>query len=302
MAQAHPPTFTGIAIHSIDEANRLFHVVRLGKAKLFTRRLSVEERRAIYTGCVFVWEERNPTLEATGEGIERWTDGRRWSCSRTKTGFLYYSEKMPEIADPIATAALSPNRLVKQTYSVWVDTLEGRRKWHLVAYYTEHTHKQLGSVDEIIRRILGGQAPVIPVDAYQPARQPKGGRNRQEEADDDDAPLAASSSDVSRDEPPRTPPSSSLEAKLIAVVDLDNLKLPEIQQPLPSRDPLYILHNCVAMCPDIYQAQNRGLLAADTSKDLAPLVYMRKTPYTPRHPLDNDALRSCDANSRWLSA
>lgn len=66
MAQSQSPTFTGIAIRTIDEANRLFHVVNLGKARLFTRRLTVEERRAIYTGCVFVWEERNPALEATG--------------------------------------------------------------------------------------------------------------------------------------------------------------------------------------------------------------------------------------------
>ena len=60
------PTFTGIVIRTVEEANRLFHVVRLGRAKLFTRRLTVEERRAIYTGCVFVWEERNQTLEAVG--------------------------------------------------------------------------------------------------------------------------------------------------------------------------------------------------------------------------------------------
>lgn len=101
------------------------------------------------------------------------------------------------------------------------------------------------------------------------------------------------------DEPPRTPP-SSLEDRLIAVVDMDNLVLPEIPS-LPSRDPLYVLQNCVAVCPDIHQAQHRGLLGADASKDLAPLVYLRKTPYTPRHPLDNESLRYCDANSRWLA-
>jgi len=300
MAQVQSPTFTGIAIRTIDEANRLFHVVRLGKAHLFTRRLTVEERRAIYTGCVFVWEERNPTHEATGEGIERWTDGRRWSCSRTKTGFLYYNEKLPEVADPVAAAALLPNRLVKQTYSVWVVTPDGRRKWHLVAYYTEGTQDHLRSVDEVIGHILGGQAPQIPVDAYEPARQPKGSRNRHDnEPDEDTPPMPTASTRPSPDEPPRTPP-ATLEDRLIAVVDMDNLVLPEIQS-IPPRDPLYVLQNCIAVCPDIYQAQNRAVLGTDASKDLAPLVYQRKTPYTPRHPLDNESLRSCDANSTWLS-
>ncbi|TCD67877.1 hypothetical protein EIP91_011875 [Steccherinum ochraceum] len=299
-AQVQPPTFTGITIRTIDEANRLFHVVRLGKANLFTRRLTVEERRAIYTGCVFVWEERNPTLEATG-------------------GFLYYNEKLPEIADPVAAAALLPNRLIKQTYSVWVGTPEGKRKWHLVAYYTDDTQERLRPSDEVIAHILGGQPPQIPVDAFEPARQPKGGKNRQEEPDEADAPPApiASSSSTSsssssarsntRDEPrnSKTPPPMTLEDKLrLAVVDMENLTLPEIPN-IPPRDPLYVLQNCVAVCPDIYQAQSTALMGAGAdaaSKDLAPLVYMRKTPYTPRHPLDNDALRFCDANSRWLSA
>lgn len=66
MAQTQSPTFTGIAVRSVEEANHLFEIVRLNKATLFTQRLTVEERRAIYTGCVFVWEERSPTVEATG--------------------------------------------------------------------------------------------------------------------------------------------------------------------------------------------------------------------------------------------
>lgn len=171
-----------------------------------------------------------------------------------------------------------------------------------VAYYTEGTQDHLSSVDSAIARILGGPTPQIPVDAYEPARQPKGGRNRHDDVEENDAPpavVASSSTTSTLDDAPRTPP-SSLEDKLIAIVDMDNLVLPEIQH-LPQRDPLYVLQNCVAVCPDIYQAQNRGLFSPEASKDLAPLVYMRKNPYTPRHPLDNESLRYCDANSRWLA-
>ena len=36
------------------------------------RRLDAEERRAITSGNVYVWEERGSSTEATGLGIERW--------------------------------------------------------------------------------------------------------------------------------------------------------------------------------------------------------------------------------------
>ncbi|THH29631.1 hypothetical protein EUX98_g4564 [Antrodiella citrinella] len=283
MAQPQAPTFTDITVRTVEEANRLFHVVSLGQAHLFTRRLTVDERRSIYTGCIFVWEERNPTHEATG-------------------GFLYYTEKLPEIGNPATVRALLPDKLIKQTYSVWVNTAEGRRKWHLVAYYTEDTQHRLRSADEGIRLIMGGDIQQIPVDAYEPARQPKGARNRNDEVEDDTAPASAPDGTSSHDEPLATPPASgsgsgSLEDRLTTAVDLDNLDLPKIQP----RDPLFVLRNCVAVCPDIYQAQNRAILGADASKDLAPLIYQRKTPYKPRHPLDNESLRFCDANSTWLA-
>lgn len=144
------------------------------------------------------------------------------------------------------------------------------------------------------------QVSQVPADAYEPARQPKGARHRHEDVEDGEG---AQDDQSPRDELPRTPPSgASLEEKLIAVVDMDNLVLPEIQS-IPQRDPLFVLRNCVAVCPDIYEAQNRSVIGnRNAPQDLAPLVYMRKVPYTPRHPLDNDALRCCDANSRWLSA
>jgi hypothetical protein len=38
---------------------------------MVTRRLDTDERRAIISGCVFVWEERGPNTEATGVSQEK---------------------------------------------------------------------------------------------------------------------------------------------------------------------------------------------------------------------------------------
>lgn len=51
---------------------------------MVTRRLDSDERAALQTGCVYAWEERSPNTEITGIGIERFTEGRRWSASRVR--------------------------------------------------------------------------------------------------------------------------------------------------------------------------------------------------------------------------
>lgn len=51
---------------------------------MVTRRLDADERLALTTGCVYAWEERGPHTEITGLGIERFTEGRRWSPSRVR--------------------------------------------------------------------------------------------------------------------------------------------------------------------------------------------------------------------------
>lgn len=51
---------------------------------MVTRRLDSDERAALQTGCVYAWEERSPNTEITGTGIERFTEGRRWSASRVR--------------------------------------------------------------------------------------------------------------------------------------------------------------------------------------------------------------------------
>lgn len=56
------------------DAHIVFEAVRRGILPLLRRRLTADERDDITSGNVFVWEE----AEHKG-GLERWTDGRRWS-------------------------------------------------------------------------------------------------------------------------------------------------------------------------------------------------------------------------------
>ncbi|KAH7924213.1 hypothetical protein BV22DRAFT_1165803 [Leucogyrophana mollusca] len=158
------PTCAGLRVRSPQDAQVIFHAVSLGVLPMVRRRLDTEERRSIRSGCVFVWEERGPNAEATGLGIERWTDGKRWGPSRVRDEFLFYHEKDPEPVDVELTSDsdttcvfiyLGPRSdqvrvsLVKQTYSVFVETSRGRRKWHLIAYFTHDTLDQLRTVSDL---------------------------------------------------------------------------------------------------------------------------------------------------------
>ncbi|KAF9050054.1 hypothetical protein BJ165DRAFT_1525344 [Panaeolus papilionaceus] len=132
--------------------------VRDGILHMVTRRLDADERAALRSGCVYAWEERGPHSEITGLGIERFTEGRRWSPSRVRDEFLFYYEKYsppPDASNLGNPSERQPPRdwdpLVKQTYSVWVETEKGRRKWHLTAYFTQATIDQLGTIDDIPR-------------------------------------------------------------------------------------------------------------------------------------------------------
>jgi len=161
------PTCTRLRVRSPQDAQVIFHAVAVCVLPMVTRRLDTEERRAITSGSVFVWEERGPNPEATGLGIERWTDGKRWGPSRVRDEFLFYQEKDPDPVEidqnsdsdttlgsgsrPHNNLRQEPVRssLVKQTYSVYVDTSRGRRKWHLIAYFTADTADDLRTVSEI---------------------------------------------------------------------------------------------------------------------------------------------------------
>jgi len=155
------PTCTDIRVRSVSDALVIFYAVSKGVLPIVSRRLDSEERRCIRSGSVYVWEERGPDAEATGLGIERWTDGIRWGPSRVRDEFLFYSEReldveLDVIGQPFSLH-LPPGsyygrpreRLIKQTYSVYVDlTGRGRRKWHLIAYFTQETIDNLYTIDD----------------------------------------------------------------------------------------------------------------------------------------------------------
>lgn len=70
------PTYTGIRIRSARDANILFHAVALGLLPLVTRRLDEAERLQVRSGCVYVWEERNPSyFDFNGQEMKRFTEG-----------------------------------------------------------------------------------------------------------------------------------------------------------------------------------------------------------------------------------
>ncbi|KAL0956834.1 hypothetical protein HGRIS_002945 [Hohenbuehelia grisea] len=171
MQHMQRPTCTNVRIRSTVDAHKIFYAVQQGILQMVTRRLDADERLALRSGCVYAWEERGPHTEITGLGIERFTEGRRWSPSRVRDEFLFYYEKFAPSQDMSHnTADKVPPRdwdpLVKQTYSVWVETPKGRRKWHLstfdtngflccalsipiAAYFTQATVDQLGTIDDI---------------------------------------------------------------------------------------------------------------------------------------------------------
>ncbi|KAF8198065.1 hypothetical protein BJ912DRAFT_56323 [Pholiota molesta] len=98
---------------------------------MVTRRLDADERLALRSGCIYAWEERGPHSELTGLGIEH--------ANHIVIGNAPDRQMQPPRDwDP----------LVKQTYSVWVQTDKGRRKWHLTAYFTQTTIDQLGTIDD----------------------------------------------------------------------------------------------------------------------------------------------------------
>ncbi|KAJ7933815.1 hypothetical protein B0H13DRAFT_2650318 [Mycena leptocephala] len=146
---AQQPTCTNIRIRSVDDAHKIFYAIHKGVLRMVTRRLDSDERAALQTGCVYAWEERSPNTEITGTGIERFTEGRRWSASRVRDEFLFYYEKWAPDPNHGGPQPVGWEQLVKQTYSVWVETERGKRKWHLTAYFTQTTVDRLGTVDDI---------------------------------------------------------------------------------------------------------------------------------------------------------
>ncbi|GAW03226.1 hypothetical protein LENED_004933 [Lentinula edodes] len=175
-----------LRVRTPSDAHAIFHAVSLNLLPIVARRLDTEERRAISSGCVFVWEERGSSAESTGLGIERWTDSIRWGPSRVKDEFLFYHEKEPDAADlELASESNGPitphhysrgfyrENLIKQTYSVFVETPRGRRKWHLIAYFTQESLEFLHTIDDI----PGLSSLHVPPGKYKSARSAKNGKS-----------------------------------------------------------------------------------------------------------------------------
>ncbi|KAG2138529.1 Gti1/Pac2 family-domain-containing protein [Suillus clintonianus] len=166
------PSLQNVRIRSTRDALHIFHAVARNALPLTTRRLDAEERRAISPGNVYVWEERSANSEATGLGMERWTDGMGWGPSRVRDEFLFYQQKECDVNDDPgssgtpwaqmismypssrARATGDSERLIKQTYSVRVSLPDDRargitRKWHLTAYFSQQKLDRLNTIDNI---------------------------------------------------------------------------------------------------------------------------------------------------------
>jgi len=148
MACTHPSLY----VRDAHDACVVLEAVRKGVLPLWTKRLTPAERNSVRPGNIYVWEEADEK-----GGLERWTDGRRWTQSRMRLDFLFYEELAPlteedkEVKRQLRSSAeasntappsrrrermLRANGLAKQTISMLVKTGEQQtlKRWHLVAY------------------------------------------------------------------------------------------------------------------------------------------------------------------------
>ncbi|KAF7427899.1 hypothetical protein PC9H_007116 [Pleurotus ostreatus] len=261
-------TCTGIRVRSPADARVIFHSVYLNILPIVTRRLDTEERNTITPGSVYVWEERGPHAEATGLGIERWTDGIRWGPSRVRDGFLFYHEKETRHIDaeniygatPISQMRHEPSRgLIKQTYSVYVDTTSGRKKWHLIAYFTEESLEYLRTVNDLPHLA----SLLVPQGRYKSARTAKG--RIRDQVEDDYTPSSGSQL------PPINSPISDTQEKIFTDARRPSLPHPRNEYPR-------------------VVSERQSPPTPSTPKDLAPLAYLENIAPRPRHPVDEKLL------------
>ncbi|KIM33780.1 hypothetical protein M408DRAFT_325383 [Serendipita vermifera MAFF 305830] len=162
------PTLTNTRLRSTADAHAIIHAARTGLLRMVDRRLDTQERAGIQVGNIYVWEERG-SLDLSGMGIERWTDGIRWGPSRLRNDFLYYQQRedLPKdkharsqqnrrpTLEPYENAACGRvdelDRMIKQTYSVHV--YDGQQhtssplKLHIIAYFNRRMVENLQTID-----------------------------------------------------------------------------------------------------------------------------------------------------------
>jgi len=260
------PTLTGRRVRSGWDARLIFHAVAQQKLPLIVRRLTNEERKAyIRAGSVFVWEERGPTSQATGGGIERWTDGKHWSPSRLRGEFLVYTERSRNPRKPSQQTPCpnSQDRLIKQTFSVWVNKRSETRKWHLVSYYTTGSVSRLGTIDGLL------DPACLPdlEEKYRSARSTKG-RHREEDL-------------LYELQSPNPHPFGSPEHQLTS---MDLIPTTPTVPPAWDGDTFTPIN-----CWDDQQRPVGG------DRTLAPLVYLESVSPPPRPSVDDSAIRALDS-------
>ena len=180
-----------------------------------------------------------------------------------------------------------------------------------VAYYTPDTRDHLHTVDDI--PLLAGLRNSVPPNAYRPARTSRT-RTRAEPLPSPEPQPSPAVARISvqqiRVPPPRPPSPNPSTPELMPPSwghDGDNDDGPEIGSSpnspvssimeMPSArtpDPEWVLKNCVAVC-NIYETPYRRVM--DESKVLAPLIYMKDSPYQARQSFDVDALRALETVS-----
>jgi hypothetical protein len=191
-----------------------------------------------------------------------------------REGFLFYHEKQsPQHLyseyDMAGSSSLahdaSRHSLIKQTYTVFVDTSKGQRKWHLIAYFTEESVERLKCIDDI-PQLANLQ---VPHGKYKSARSAKG-----------------------RPDHIFNP---ELEASEYGHLEY----VPYTPRAVPSHSP----KESVWHKPGLHETRHigprrrPGWIGDSTSNDgngpaaLAPLAYLENIPPPRRHPLDEKALK-----------
>ncbi|KAL5485488.1 hypothetical protein ACEPAI_8130 [Sanghuangporus weigelae] len=278
---SQPESCTVTTIHRPYQECNLRHALEYG-------RLNTEERRAVRSGNVYIWEQRGRNSETTGLKLERWTDGIRWSASRIRDEFLLYHEREPNTDYEFTDMELGASyRLVKQTYSVFVETNQGRCKWHLTAYFIPATVGQLRTIDDI--PALANIRP--PEGIYTSAKTGKG-RARGECYSSDIHSDISAAADSSKSEQQYPPPPIYVP-----------YPGPQLLSPLPresaSPEGLHAPNRHGSSSSSPLSAGSDGQMQPNAARLLhlpSPRLYPAALVYAPRHPIDSEALRSLGRN------
>ncbi len=166
-----------------------------------------------------------------------------------------------------------------------------RARLNAVAYFTGETLERLLTVDDVPE--LAAVRPLVPPGKYTTARLARQ-RTRHESA------TPALNFGVQE---PRAPALPSLldrqplytitqQGNLVAPHPPSDIRLP-VLKPTPWGKPSWFEEEFAARQPELHRALNKHL-RRNPHINLAPLIYMRKTPYPPRDVADDDILQRFD--------